>query len=64
MKRPVGDWVRVVRRLRETTGATWRQVKNYCERRGYYPLYHRSKYVAFCNDPFVMNWTKRTKSNS
>ena len=53
------DWILVVRRLRETTGASWKMVKDYCERRGYYPLWHRSKYVAFCNDSFVKHWTKR-----
>ncbi len=58
-KYSTAHWILVVRRLRETTGASWYTVKDYCERRGYYPLGHRSKYVKFCNDPFVRYWTKR-----
>jgi len=55
----IANWIFVVRRLRQTTGATWKQVKDYCERRGYYPLNVRSNYVRFCNDSFVRYWTKR-----
>ncbi len=55
----ITNWILVVRRLRETTGVSWKTVKNYCIRRGYFPLTHRSNYVKFCNDFFVKYWTKR-----
>jgi hypothetical protein len=51
----------VVKRLRETTGASWSQIKDYCQRRGHWPLKFRSNFVAFCNESFVKNWTKRSK---
>ena len=59
IKMKIANWIIVVRRLRETTGGTWKMVKDYCERKNYWPLSHRSKFVAFCNDSFVKYWTKR-----
>lgn len=55
----ITNWILVVRRLRETTGVNWKMVKDYCEQRKYFPLSHRSKYVAFCNDPFIQYCIKR-----
>ncbi len=57
----ISHWIIVVRRLRQTTSLTWKQIKDFSERRGYYPLNKRSNYVKFCNDSFVRYWTKRNR---
>jgi len=51
--------LKVIHRLRMTTGATWPQVKDYLHRRGYWPLSQRSNFVKFVNDSFVVYWTRR-----
>ena len=53
------QWLIVIKRLRQTTGASWLQVKDYLRRRGYWPMNHRKNFVSFVNDPFVIHWTSR-----
>jgi len=55
----IDNWILVVRRLRETTGASWITVKDYLIRKNYWPLTVRQNYVKFVNNSFVQNWTKR-----
>lgn len=56
--------LKTIHRLRETTGASWAQVKDYLRRRGYWPLSQRSNFVSFVNDPFLIRWARRRKESS
>lgn len=57
--------LKVIHRLRQSTGPTWPMVKDYLKRWHYWPLTHRSNFVRFVNNSFVANWLKReTKEQS